>query len=60
MKQWLICFWHPLQTYGALSRRVQRSFWKSLHVWLQVGQKVHLMLQRMIFPQALVFLAVKR
>ena len=24
--------WHPLQTYGALSKRLQRSFSKSLQV----------------------------
>ena len=48
--------WHPLQTYGALSKRLQRSFSKSLQVWLQVGQEVHLMPQRRIFSQALVFL----
>lgn len=31
-------------------------FTKSLQVWLQVGQDVHLMPQRMILPQAFIFL----
>ena len=33
-----------------------RSLTKSGHVWLQVGQVVHLTPQRMILPQALTFL----
>ena len=40
----------------ALSSLLHRSFSKSLQVWLQVGQDVHLTPQRMIFPQAFVFL----
>ena len=39
-----------------LSRRLQRSFSKSGHVWLQVGQEAHFTPQRTIFPQAFFFL----